>query len=335
MENSEIRQDKISKQWVIFAPARGKRPKDMQRESGDRDHLPEHEASCPFCPGNENMLPSPVLEMRGETGKRVQVKVIPNKYPAITPSGEGKRIEQGPYLSMEGRGRHEVIIETPAHNKDIPSMTHDEITTILQAYQRRFIEISENIENSTVVIFRNHGKRAGTSLIHPHSQLIATSWIPRKERIREVNMRDHYDSYGTCVFCHILDHELSDRSRVILETRHFAVMTLYAAQSPFHCWLAPKSHNADFGSVSQTELSDLAQALKRTLSALHGQLHDPDYNYVINTAPRYQKGQPHIHWHLEIRPRLVTRAGFELGSGIRINPSLPEDDAEFLRAALD
>ncbi len=335
MEASEIRQDKISKKWVIFAPARAKRPKDIRKEAAGGENIPEFDAQCPFCPGNESMIPSSILELGGELDTGPQVKVIPNKYPAITQSAGGQRVEKGPYLSMQGAGRHEVIIETRTHNRDIPFMSKEEITRVLEAYQRRFLDISASMENSTVVIFRNHGKGAGTSLIHPHSQLIATSWIPRKERLREINMRDHYDSYGTCLFCHILEYELEDRSRIILETEHFVVMSLYAAQTPFHCWIAPRSHNADFGSVSHQELSDLAYALKMTLSALHRQLRDPDYNYVINTAPRYQKGQPHVHWNLEIRPRLITRAGFELGSGIRINPSLPEDDASFIKAGLD
>lgn len=335
MEASEIRQDKISKQWVIYAPARGKRPKDMRRESRGRGAPAEHDPDCPFCPGNEDMLPQPVLEAPGEYGRDYKVKVIPNKFPAITEDGDGVRLEQGPYLYMSGKGRHEVIIETPKHNRTMSVMSPGEIQAALEVFQSRFITISESLPNSTVVIFRNHGPSAGTSLEHPHSQLIATSWIPRRQRIIETNMRDYFDSLGRCVICDILDYELNDRSRMILETDHFAAMVPYAAETPFHSWIVPKSHKSDFGSASDQEKAGLAEILKRVLSAMRHELNDPDYNFVINTAPRYQKGQPHVHWRLEIRPRLITRAGFELGSGIRINPSLPEQDAMFLRRGME
>jgi UDPglucose--hexose-1-phosphate uridylyltransferase len=92
----------------------------------------------------------------------------------------------------------------------------------------------------------------------------------------------------------------------------------------------PKSHQADFGDISEGEKDDLAKALHHVMSRLDSRLNDPDYNYIINTAARYKSGEPHLHWHVQIRPRLTTRAGFEIGSGISINPSFPEDDAKFL-----
>jgi UDPglucose--hexose-1-phosphate uridylyltransferase len=95
----------------------------------------------------------------------------------------------------------------------------------------------------------------------------------------------------------------------------------------------PKRHQADFGSIRDEEKTDLASALKSIMRRLYDQLNDPDYNYVINTCARYKVGEPQLHWYLQIRPRLTKTAGFEIGSGMNINPSLPEHDAALLREA--
>jgi len=106
----------------------------------------------------------------------------------------------------------------------------------------------------------------------------------------------------------------------------------FAAEVPFEVWIVPRSHSADFSSITVEEKEGLAAVLRAVLRRLKERRGEPDYNYIINSAVRYKAEEPHLHWWLQIRPRLVTPAGFEIGSGIRINPTLPEDNAELLRA---
>jgi UDPglucose--hexose-1-phosphate uridylyltransferase len=185
-------------------------------------------------------------------------------------------------------------------------------------------------ENMLVLIFRNHGERAGTSLMHPHSQMIVTGIVPPLVREREEQAQRYFDEWGRCVFCEMIEFERNDRSRVVFENESFLGFVPFAAEVPFEIWVMPKEHEADFGSINARAKTALAEALHHVLSRLRTKLPDPDYNYVINSSSQYDSGEPHIHWYLQVRPRLVTPAGFELGTGIRINPSLPEHDAAFL-----
>jgi UDPglucose--hexose-1-phosphate uridylyltransferase len=209
-------------------------------------------------------------------------------------------------------------------------MTAPEVEAVIETYHRRYSDLMDDHQNMMTLIFRNHGPRAGTSLIHPHSQLISTSMVPRFIRQREEEAERYFDQWGRCVFCDILAYELKHQHRVVLENPSFGVFVPFAADVPFETWVVPKRHQSDFGQISDKQKTDLASALLDILSRLYHKLNDPDYNYVVNTSPRYRAAEPQLHWYLQIRPRLTTQAGFEIGSGISINPSLPEKDANFL-----
>ena len=154
--------------------------------------------------------------------------------------------------------------------------------------------------------------------------------IPRHIRWRELEAQSYFDEWGRCIFCDILAFESQDRQRVILENPSFLAFVPFAADVPFETWVLPKRHHSDFGQITPVEKADLAEALHVLLTRLARKLHDPDYNYVIYSSSRLAN-EPQNHWYVRIRPRLVTRAGFEIGSGIRINPSLPEADAAYLK----
>jgi UDPglucose--hexose-1-phosphate uridylyltransferase len=330
MKISEIRQNKATKQWVIYAPTRRKRPKDFQRRKIEKPPVPAHDKDCPFCTGNDHMLPPVILEVKDKKGQWM-TRVVPNKFPALTPEGNLRRLNKGIYLAMQGYGHHEVIIETPFHNHQIGQMSVKEVEFIVKTYYRRYVDLMKMNENMMIIIFRNHGLRAGTSLIHPHSQIIATGMVPHHIRWREEEAQHYFDEWGRCVYCDIMNYEMQDKKRVIYEDNSFVAFVPFAAEVPFEIWIMPKEHKADFGDISDTEKSDLSCALHNILKKLYRKLNDPDYNYIINTSARYRTQEPQVHWYLQIMPRLMTRAGFEIGSGMSINPSLPEDDANLLR----
>jgi UDPglucose--hexose-1-phosphate uridylyltransferase len=329
---NEIRQNKATRQWVIYATARGKRPHDFRRQREKSEPLPEFDQGCPFCPGNEGMLPSILMEVPGRKPNLWQVRVVPNKFPALTPEGDTGRFIKGIYVAMQGYGRHEVIIESPFHNQQIAHMSSEEVEIVIETYHRRYVDLIKEHKNMMIIIFRNHGLQAGTSLVHPHSQVIVTGMVPNYIRWREEEAQRYFDEWGRCVYCDILEFEKKEQRRIILENRSFVAFVPYAAEVPFEIWIMPKNHQSSFGRISDESKSDLAFGLRDILARLHKKLNNPDYNYIINTSPQYKADEPQLHWYLQIRPRLTTRAGFEIGSGISINPSWPEEDADFLRS---
>ncbi len=325
-----IRQNLVTQEWVIMAPGRSKRPRDFAQDIPERLPRPEHDPSCPFCTGNESMIPPVLAEFKSEGETEWQTRIIPNRYPVLTAEGSISRYQEGIYIAMRGYGRHEVVIESPRHNDDIPLMSAAHLRTLVDAYHSRYITLCEDDRNLLILVFRNHGSRAGASLEHPHSQIITTGMVPRHIRWRELEAQRYHDEWGRCVYCDVLDFELRDQRRVVFSNRSYVAFVPYAADVPFEIWIMPRTHHSSFALVSDEEKEDLADALKEVLTRLGAKLNDPDYNYVINSSAR-AGDEPQLHWFVRIRPRLTTRAGFEIGTGIRINPSLPESDAAFLR----
>lgn len=331
-EEGEIRQNKATRQWVIYAPARRMRPRDFARAGGPVAAQPEYDPHCPFCPGHDSRLPSIISETPGPDGEW-GIRVVPNKYPALQPDGKMERNCHGLYVYMRGYGRHEVIIETPVHNRHPALMTDGEFASVIEAYHKRYTDLLSRYENMMVIIFRNHGERAGTSLAHPHSQLIATGMVPHHIRRREEEAERYFDEWGRCVFCDMLEFEMREGTRLVAENDSFVAYVPYAADVPFEVWVVPREHKADFGDATDGEKAALAALTREVLGRLCESLNNPDYNYVINTSAQYRSHEPQLHWYLQILPKLTTVAGFEIGSGISINPSIPEEDAAFLREA--
>jgi UDPglucose--hexose-1-phosphate uridylyltransferase len=235
---------------------------------------------------------------------------------------------------MEGVGAHEVIIETPEHDQTLAFMPEPEVLDVLRSYQERYRSLREKPWAKLILIFRNHGESAGTSLVHPHSQLIATPVVPKDIRRKYEVATTYYDDTGRCLYCDVLKDEIALRERIVLDTERFVVFNPFASKFPFETWIGPKRHQPSFGQVSEQDLPELAHVLKRTLLSLHKALSDPDYNYVIHSAPVEDELKSYYLWHIQIIPRLTKVAGFELGSGMSINTVLPEETAKFMREVI-
>jgi UDPglucose--hexose-1-phosphate uridylyltransferase len=327
---SEIRQDPTTKEWVIIAKERFKRPHDfIHRQS--KPELPAYSSSCPFCPGNEAMTPPESFVSR-DKDEKWRIRVFPNLFPALTPEGSTeRRIKNGFFLDMDGTGVHEVIVETPQHNASLALVDESQILDILLTYQKRYIALSEMPFTKLIIIFKNHGPSAGTSMDHPHSQLVATPVIPRHTRIRQEIAAQYYDDTGRSLYLDIVNHELEVGNRIVMDTDKFAVFQPFASHSPFETWIVPRTYQASFRDVSLEHLGSLAHVLRVTLLKLYRGLNDPDYNFIIDTAPIGDEHEDYYLWHIRIIPRLTEVAGFEIGSGININTALPEDTAQFMR----
>jgi len=328
---SEIRQDPTTEEWVIMAKERAKRPHDFVRQRA-KPELPPFSPSCPFCPGNETETPPEVLLYQGKKAQGWRVRTFANQFAALRPEGStARREEEGFFLDMDGIGVHEVLVETPVHNKPLALMEDSGVEDVLRAYQERYNALSRMSFVKLVIIFKNQGPSAGTSLEHSHSQLVATPVVPKHIRMKyEVAIR-YYDNTGRCLYSDLVDHELRTGKRVVMETEKFVVFHPFASHQPFETWIVPRIYQACFGNASAEDLANLARVLRITLLKLYRGLNNPDFNYVIDTAPVGDENKNYYLWHLRIIPRLTEVAGFEIGSGININTALPEETAQFMR----
>jgi UDPglucose--hexose-1-phosphate uridylyltransferase len=330
----EIRQDLTTGQWVIYATERRDRPVDVHRNRAERTSLPSKDAHCPFCQADEAAVPEIVMEWPDSDPNCWQTQVVRNKYPVLVPETDVSGHRQGVYETMTAYGLNEIIVESPMHNADIPTMSPREVQVIIETYHRRYVDIYETDENiRCIIIFRNRGERAGTSLLHPHSQLVATAFVPVCISVQEQKAREHFEDHKSCLFCDIVKAELESGVRVVFENEYFVTFVPHAAAVPFQVWIVPKSHQPDFGITSEQDRAALADSLRDILQRLEDRVQSPHYNCIIRSFSRQVRPSRHLHWHVEIRPRLVTAAGFEIGSGVRINHSIPEEDAAILKGA--
>lgn len=332
---SELRRDPTSGQWVIIAPERGRRPHEGSAARRDRRDLPPYVESCPFCPGNEHITPPPVFETpaAGEAG-RWQMRAFPNKFPALTTAASPEpRSDEPLFAAVSGQGAHEVLVETPLHN-GLPADRDDgQMAVLMRAYQQRYRDLASVDYVKYVLIFKNQGDEAGTSLAHPHSQIVAAPVVPENVRRRIEVASEYHDRTGRCVYCDVAAEELTLAARIVRDDDEFVVFHPFAAAHPGETWIVPLKHEPSFESVSRELLEALGSTLLRTLRQLRSAFGDPDFNYAIHSAPPDGQKYPHYHWRVQIVPRMAKAAGLELGSGMYVNPLAPEEAAATMRRA--
>jgi UDPglucose--hexose-1-phosphate uridylyltransferase len=325
---SELRQDPTTGAWVLIASERGSRPRRTGGLHEGNGAAREYDPSCPFCPGQEALLPAIIAELPARDGEGWQIRVVPNKYPAVRPCAPEDTVST-PTRAQPGCGRHEVIIETSLHSAEISS-AEAEPCAVLEAYRLRYVALINEPDIKCVLPFRNYGGQAGASIVHPHSQIIAFDrMLPRLAAIREWCHAKHIER-GVCVMCEVLGHELEEKTRIVALTARHVVLTPYAAASPYETWIVPREHQNSFVQAGAASLADLAAALKDALTRMRRLLQDPPYNYVIESFDG-SGSEGWLHWRLRIVPSIVRPGGFEIGSGLPINPSSPEEDAAALR----
>jgi UDPglucose--hexose-1-phosphate uridylyltransferase len=328
----ELRKDPIHGRWVIIATERGRRPSDFvieqQKPAG---------GFCPLCEGNEDKTPPEVLAFRNN-GTRPNspgwsLRVVPNKFPALRIEGDLGREGEGMYDKMNGIGAHEVVVETPLHQETLATLPVKGVEEVLWAYRERIIDLRRDKRLRYVLVFKNQGVAAGASLEHSHSQLIALPIIPRRVGEEIEGAKNYFQFKDRCLFCDIVRQELQQRSRVIVENSDFLSIAAFASRFPFETWILPKRHHSHFEYMEPFEYEQAAQILSDTLQRMNRVLGNPPYNFIIHTSSFSDADKEYYHWHFEIMPKLTKVAGFEWGTGFYINPTPPEEAANYLREA--
>ncbi len=337
----ELRKDPITGRWVIIATQRSKRPNafSTKRQEESADDIKK----CPFCEGKEKMTPPEIFSLREANTKADEpgwrVRVVPNKFPALDINQEHKKKGFGLHDMMTDFGAHEVIIETPEHKKEIKDQSLDTTREILEVLQRRVENLHKDKRFRYTLVFKNKGKLAGSTLAHPHHQIIALPITPKRVKEELAGADFYFKLKERCVFCDLIEQEKSWGERVIHENDAFIGFCPYASRFPFEVWIMPKDHSIDFyAPVVKEKNHSLAEMFKAILLKYDKALNNPEYNYIIHSAPNrfprkgyWQTIEHDFHWHIELFPRLTKVAGFEWGSGFYINPVSPEVAAKCLK----
>lgn len=330
---SELRRDPIGGRWVIVNTEHPLMPERYEYEKQSWKG-----GVCPFCYGNEAMTPPEIDSFRDvhshPNTPGWQVRVVPNKFPALKVEGELERHGVGMYDMSNGIGAHEVLIESPYHQKDICDLLNNEVENFLAMYCRRALDLVKDKRFKYVMVFKNFGAAAGASLEHPHTQMIALPMVP-KNAMEEIKGAQNYFEYRErCIFCDMIRQESQEQERVIFENKHFIAFCPFVSRFPFEIWIVPKKHAYFFCHMPPEEIPSLAAILKDTIAGIKKIFPNLSYNFIVHSAPiNADAGTEGYHWHIEFMPKLTRIAGFEWGSGFYLVPTPPEVAAKLLREA--
>jgi len=327
----EFRRDPIIGRWVIVSTERAVRPSEFlppRREVNNQ-------ANCPFCPGNEQHTPPEITALRApgshSNGPGWHLRVVPNRYPALRVEGDVVASAEGIYDRLTGVGAHEVIIETDRHDADFCDLAEGRAVDVFRVFRDRIQDLKRDVRFEYILIFKNCGSAAGATLSHPHAQLIALPMVPIRIASELNGARRYHEFRERCVFCDIITWELQNGSRIVAENDDFVAVCPYASRFPFEVWVLPRRHHPAYEDIREGELARLAAIVQTVNRKLNQALEMPPYNYLLHNAPLKSPASERFHWHLEIIPRTSGVGGFEWGTGFYINPTPPEEAAQFLR----
>ena len=327
---SELRRDPIIGRWNIIETEGPSGP-----EAFEVDDNTLSGGKCPFCYGNEAMTPPEIYVVRPQgsaaNGPGWRLRVVSNKFPALKIEGDLARRGIGVFDLCNGVGAHEVIVETPDHQRQTADLSLEELAEVIKAFKLRSLDLRGDRRLKYTLIFKNFGLSAGASLEHTHSQLIALPIVPKRVQEELRGAERYFEFRERCPYCDMLSQEVHEDERLVCENRSFVAICPFMSSFPFEIWILPKDHRADFAQIAPEAITDFARILKETLLRVRITLSNPAYNFIIHTAPIEPRERDEYHWHLELIPKLTKTAGFEWGTGFYINPTSPELAAKLLR----
>ncbi|HXW57150.1 MAG TPA: DUF4931 domain-containing protein [Candidatus Cybelea sp.] len=319
----ELRKDPITRSWVVVGQA------ERTRVRTD---------PCPLCPDHQ-LQAKELLSLPAEGPW--QVRVYPHFRPLYRIEGDPARSADGIYDRMAATGAHEIIVETREHARTLAEMSDEEIERVLEAYTQRTADLKRDARFKYVTIFKNQGEQSGEEWPHAHSQLTATTFVPRRVLYELRAARLWYLERERCVFCDILRQEIKQAKRGVDSVGDYYAFCPYASRVPFETWLMPGAHNHLFESPLPSEnRRHLATLLGRTLRRLRHVT--ASYHMVVHTAPSTLQTKGELseywrtiagdyHWHIEILPIIERRSKSYSIKEIYFNAITPEEAAENLR----
>ncbi len=283
---------------------------------------------CPFCPGQDANL-SAVVERVGASG-HWEVRVVPNLYPAFSGNDPMVVSHLGPvFTQAPASGVHDVVVLSPDHNVSWADLSPDHSALIMEAIKERMLEHSEipGLRYSQAVV--NSGREAGASIEHPHGQLLSMPFIPG-EAANELAGFARFQ--GNCLLCAVMEAEAEAGHRVIYADERVMILCPFWSGTPYEMLVLPRNHTTHLHDADSGDLAAIGRSVQIALASLRARLSDVAYNLMFHSAPFRTKAD--FHWHVHVVPKISTRGGFEMGSGVLINVVPPERAAEDLRSEL-
>ena len=321
---SELRKNMLTGEWVVYAVERENRPYDFVRSLAPKN---QNTDNCPFCGGHEDQTPWPIIQ-EGENGIW-KLRVFENRYPVVSNEEEGTD-KDAFYDSMQGLGRHEVLVDTPNHQQTIDQFTQAHLADILNTLKERGSVILTEPSTNYLQIFKNCGADAGMSLAHSHWQMVGLPMIPRRISVWKDKSEIYQNKHNSCMLCDMLSHEKKQKKRFVFENQDFAVFTPYAGRFAYEVYILPKVHISNLADLNAENMDMLAQAMLFVIKRLCQLRQDIGFNICFLEEPKCEnKGL--LHWHVQIYPRVGGFAGIEFATETYINSVLPEKAAAFYR----
>lgn len=323
---SEFRYNKLTKDWVLFAPNRAKRPSSYPQEKKIPDNS-EHK-NCPFEEGNENLTPNEVARIGDE--KNWRCRIVPNLYHALSIDEDFKSYKLGCFENKTGFGAHEVIIETPKHDYQMFDFTIEEFFDYFSIIKLRMNDLKKDIRLKYFSVFKNFGENGGATLEHAHSQLIAMPFIPKTTQTLCDEWSEYKKESGRDFFDDLIYEEQFNKTGILYENNHFIAYCPYASQYPFEILIISKEQISSVHLCDDINLYSLSEAMQFCFSKLQNALGACDFNMLIKNGLVQDENNPN-RLHIQILPRLYRLAGYELDTEIRINTFLPNVAAKILK----
>lgn len=309
---SELRWNPLQGEWVITAVHRQERP--VLQE-------------CPFCTGAKEVREGP------------EAVAIPNKYPALSyPPSEPVVERLGPMEVEPSAGQCEVLLYTSRHDCELPYLPVESVVDVVNLWTDRFRDLEARPHIQYVLIFENRGEEVGVTLSHPHGQLYAYPFVPPVIRREVEAMRAHRESEGSCLLCHTLELEERSGTRLVASDDEHIALVPFWARWPYEVHILPRRHLGALTEIDSGEAISLAKLIQKILrkydNLVAGRM---PYVMVLHQRPTDGSPHPYYHMHVEMYPlkrspkALKYLAGCELGAGVFLNDSHPEEKAEELR----
>lgn len=309
--------------WVVIAGERSQRPSDFLPRRLPVEDDPVR--PCPFCPRVDDS-DAPVISSYGP-GSGWQVRVVANRYPAFSGSEPMVVSHLGPvFTQAPASGVHEVLVLSPDHNGSWADLSDEHAALVMEALRDRMIAHSAmGMRYSQAVV--NSGREAGASIEHPHGQLLTMTFIPG-EAANELAGFARFQ--GNCLLCAVIDAEEEAVHRLVFANDEVAVISPFWGGTPYELLIVPRRHGAHLHHAEHVDLAAMGVAVQVAVAALRSRLGDVAYNLMFHSAPFRHSGD--FHWHVHLMPKVSTRGGFEMGSGVLINVVAPERAADELRS---